>query len=113
MFVAGCLSGGEERSGGQRWDHFDQPPWAQGIEVSETYEYSVNPHCGITQARIDGTNWRADPPLSDGNGNPPEWWSGSSVGDLRILDENTAVFRNDDGHQAVFVRDDLPDTACA
>jgi hypothetical protein len=97
---------------GQRWNDFDSPPWTEGIEVGESYEYSVNPHCGIRNAQIDGTLWRADPPLVDENGNPPDWWSGSTVGELRIIDTNTAVFRNDDGHQAVFVRDNLRGRPC-
>lgn len=36
--------------------------------------YRLYTHCGIQWARIDGTFWRATPPLSDGSGNPPRGW---------------------------------------
>src|SRR5260370_32231053 len=36
--------------------------------------YRLYTHCGIDWAKIDGTYWRAIPPLSDGSGNPPRAW---------------------------------------
>lgn len=106
--------GSEVRSApGQRWLDFDEPPWTQGIHPGFTYEYSVNAHCGIYSARIDGTNWRAVPPVDDGNGNPPpERTRVSSVGQLHIVDRDTAVFETG-GLRVTFVRDDLPGRSCA
>ena len=93
----------------QKWTDFEDPPWTEGIEVGRTYEYSVNAHCGVHVARIDGTNWRADPVIDDGMGNPPRGWEVlSGVGSLRILDGDTALFTNG-GRSVRFVRDQLPD----
>jgi hypothetical protein len=36
--------------------------------------YQLYTHCGIGWARIGGRWWRAEHPLSDGNGNPPAGW---------------------------------------
>ena len=111
--VVGLAVVGDDPSGRtQRWTDFDRPPWTRGIEVGRTYEYSVNTHCGVHAARIDGTNWRAEPPVDDGMGNPPPGWAHvGGVGTLEIVDRNTAVFEN--GPLAVtFVRDDLPETPC-
>ena len=36
----------------------------------EVRPYELLTHCGITWARIRGTFWKADHPLSDGHGNP-------------------------------------------
>jgi hypothetical protein len=39
-----------------------------------TKRYRLFTHCGIEWAKIAGTFWRADHPLSDGHGNPPPGW---------------------------------------
>ncbi|MGH9152939.1 MAG: hypothetical protein ACRD03_11190 [Acidimicrobiales bacterium] len=92
----------------QRWTDFYAPPWTQGIEVGSVYEYSVNARCGVRSARIDGTNWRADPPLDDGMGNPPSGWERlGGVGKLKIVGQDRAVFENR-RLSVAFVRDDLP-----
>lgn len=92
---------------------FDRPPYTEGIEVGHIYNYSLNAHCGIHSAPIDGTNWRATPPLDDGNGNPPEGWRGI-IGKLQVVSHDKAVFTTDEGSTATFVRADLPGRgACA
>jgi hypothetical protein len=107
-------SGGDRANAGsnnsrQKWTDFGEPPWTSGIEVGKTYEYSVNAHCGVHSARIDGTNWRADPVLDDGLGNPPKEWAAiGGVGLLRIVDKDTAVFSRR-GRSVRFIRDQLPD----
>ncbi|MFL6205907.1 MAG: hypothetical protein ACJ739_11210 [Acidimicrobiales bacterium] len=89
------------------WSDYKSPPYTS-IEVGETYNFVVSsPHCDVTQGLIDGTNWRADPPI------PSAEWTGSAVGRLRIVDTDTAAFVNDQGDKATFVRDTLPGVACA
>jgi hypothetical protein len=84
---------------------FERPPYARGIEVGRTYEYSLTTHCAIHQTGIDGTGWRASPPLDDGNGNPPAGWPNPrAIGELEILTRNQAVFTLGD-LTATFVRD--------
>lgn len=104
------LAGDDHRApAAQRWTDFDKPPWTEGIGVGQVYEYSVNAHCGVHSAPIDGTNWRADPPIDDGMGNPPKGWERiGGIGRLRIVGRDRAVFENR-GLSVTFVRDDLPD----
>ena len=89
---------------------FDRPPYALGVKVGKTYDYSLNAHCGIRDARIDGTNWRATPPLGDGN--PPRWWRGRGVGRLKVVTRDKAVYTQGN-LRATFVRDNLPVRGCA
>jgi hypothetical protein len=92
---------------------FKSPPYERGIEVGRTYNYSLLTHCGINQTRIDGTNWRASPPLDDGSGNPPSGWDNpSTTGDLRIVSKDKAIFTVGD-LSATFVRANLPASRCA
>jgi hypothetical protein len=93
---------------------FNSPPYTRGIEVGRTYNYSLYTHCGIQQARIDGTSWRASPPLADRDGNPPKGWDTSGpIGTLKIVSENKAVYTLSNGLTATFVRDHLPRRFCA
>lgn len=92
---------------------FNHPPYTRGIEVGRTYNYSLGTHCGINRAQVDGTNWKASPPLDDGVGDPPkEWPNGAVVGHLEIVNRNKAVFTFKN-LSATFVRADLPTVLCA
>jgi hypothetical protein len=96
----------------QRATDFKSPPYTRGIDVGRTYNYSLLTHCGIRQTRIDGTAWRASPPLDDGNGNPPEGWRNpAAVGRLKIVSKNKAIFTVKD-LSATFVRASLPTILC-
>lgn len=89
------------------WSDYTSPPYT-AIEIGETYNFVVSdPHCDVTQGLIDGTNWRAEPPI------PSEDWEGSAVGRLHIVDADHAEFVNNAGAKAEFVRDDLDGVACA
>ena len=89
---------------------FKSPPYTRGIEVGRTYNYSLLTHCGVEAANIDGTSWRATPPL--GNGSAPEGWSNlATVGRLTIVNKNKAIFKAR-GREATFVRDNLPRRLC-
>ena len=64
----------------------------------EVRPYELFTHCGIEWAWIRGTFWKADHPLSDGQGNPPAGWGNpSQAGTLRFTSERTAVFTSSAG----------------
>jgi hypothetical protein len=59
----------------------------------EVRPYELLTHCGIEWARIRGTFWKADHPLSDGQGNPPAGWANPyQAGTLSFTSLRTAVF---------------------
>src|SRR5205823_5894526 len=50
------------------------------------YLYVLRTHCGILDAYFAGRLWRANPPLSDGSGNPPRGWENpESLGTMRLV----------------------------
>ena len=64
----------------------------------EVHPYDLLTHCGIAWARIRGTFWKADHPLSDGHGNPPAGWGNPyQAGTLRFTSGRTAVFTSSAG----------------
>jgi hypothetical protein len=57
----------------------------------------LSTHCGIERFVFDGVVWLADPPLSDGEGNPPDGWGNPyAAGTFTITAHNRAVFRSGD-----------------
>ena len=44
------------------------------VDARQGAAYDLYTHCGIKWAQIRGKYWRAERPLSDGNGNPPAGW---------------------------------------
>ena len=61
-------------------------------------EFDLYTHCGINGALIEGRWWQADPPLDDGNGNPPAGWDNPyQHGTLAAVDEKTLLFTADSG----------------
>ena len=67
--------------------------------------FTLYTHCGVLSAWIDGELWLADPPLTDGSGNPPPGWDNpTDRGTLRKLSRNRAVFRSRSGKIAYFTR---------
>jgi hypothetical protein len=56
--------------------------------------YRLYTHCGIEWARIAGRFWRAEPPLSDGSGNPPAGW-GNPFQDGTLVFITPAIARFD------------------
>jgi hypothetical protein len=82
--VAGCGSGrgrsATQATASTRSAHPSQP-------------YTLLTHCGIEWARINGTFWRAEHPLSDGSGNPPPGWGNPDQGGtLTLITPTTARF---------------------
>ena len=55
--------------------------------------YSLYTHCGIRFADFGGTRYYADPPLDDGNGNPPAGWGNPTEGGFIVVtDSEHAVY---------------------
>jgi hypothetical protein len=76
---------------------------AAGRVTGGFVQYNLYTHCGVTYADFDGKRFYADPPLNDGNGNPPRGWANPSDGGFMILrDADTAVFVDGSGHRADF-----------
>lgn len=66
------------------------------IDEQAATDFDLYTHCGINGTMIAGRWWQADPPLSDGHGNPPTGWGNpSQPGTLRMVDQETAVFSAD------------------
>jgi hypothetical protein len=66
--------------------------------AGEGRPYQLYTHCGIEWARIDGTFWHAQHPLSDGSGNPPAGWGHPfQDGTLVFTSRNIARFDSPEG----------------
>ena len=73
-------------------------------------QFDLYTHCGINGALIGGQWWRADPPLDDGNGNPPDGWGNPyQHGTLAAVDETTLLFTADSGLSVTLRRTDDTD----
>jgi hypothetical protein len=67
------------------------------------YSFDLYTHCGILWANFDGRYWAADPPLTDGNGNPPAGWGNpTDHGTMELVSPNEALYRSDSGMTARF-----------
>ena len=63
--------------------------------------------CGVLGADVDGVWFAAEPPLTDGQGNPPDGWGNpDQPGTLTMLSATEAVFRDDAGHEVQLRADD-------
>ncbi len=66
--------------------------------------FTLYTHCGIDELRVNGRWYEADPPLSDGNGNPPHGWGNPTQQGLVWSVSDTEVeFTDDAGHDVRFV----------
>ncbi len=71
------------------------------IKVGDSAAYRLYTHCGILSASINGETYYADPPLSDGSGNPPAGWGNPyDDGDITLQTATTAEFHDQAGHTA-------------
>jgi len=65
--------------------------------------YRLYTHCGVLYADLNGTRYYADPPLSDGHGDPPRGWGNPfDEGTLTIVDANTIDFNDPARNHARF-----------
>lgn len=80
-----------------------QLPCGSGVVQGAPYTFQLLTHCGIEYAYFDGRYWAADPPLSDGSGNPPAGWNNPIArGTMALEGDDAAVFRADSGQEARF-----------
>lgn len=74
-----------------------------GRSQVEDRQFTLRTHCGVLSAWVDGRLWLADPPLSDGSGNPPPGWGFNETrGTWRELGQSQAEFRARSGKVAHF-----------
>jgi hypothetical protein len=73
--------------------------------LGRAYGFQLFVHCGVLGTRFDGRNWDADPPLTDGSGNPPPGWDeNTEEGTMTLVAADRAVFRSASGDKiAAFV----------
>ncbi len=65
--------------------------------------YNLYTHCGVNSLELDGKTYYADPPLGDGNGNPPAGWGNpDDAGWLLPQDSQRVTFIDWMGHRASF-----------
>ena len=93
--LAGCMIGGDKTQ--------INPSGPLSLKVGETAQYPLYTHCGVLYVTINGTTFYADPPLSDGSGNPPAGWGNpSDTGQITLTTATTADFSDASGHRAHF-----------
>jgi len=94
VVVAGC---------GESPANANAPGGSVSITVGHSVPYRLYTHCGILSSSINGETYYADPPLSDGSGNPPAGWGNPYTdGDMTLQTVTTAVFDDHAGHTARF-----------
>ncbi|WP_281965151.1 hypothetical protein [Serinicoccus marinus] len=79
--------------------------FATACSESEGQDHVLDTHCGIDELHVEG-QWyeRAQGPLDDGSGNPPDGWDNpEQMGTLTRVDETTLVFTDEVGHREEFV----------
>ncbi len=73
------------------------------ILVGQSAPYRLYTHCGVRSATLNGTTFYADPPLSDGSGNPPAGWRNPfDDGVMKLVTSTSANFTDAAGHRAHF-----------
>lgn len=76
---------------------------SERVQIGVDYPFELGTHCGIQGAVFDGRTWRADPPLDDGNHNPPVGWDNpTQVGTMTLQAADRAVFEDAAGHRVAF-----------
>ncbi|MFI5287941.1 MAG: hypothetical protein ACHQ4F_16730 [Candidatus Dormibacteria bacterium] len=73
------------------------------LKVGQSTAYNLYIHCGILSVTANGHTYYAEPPLSDGQGNPPPGWGNPyDNGTLKLIDEHTLRFSDANGPVATF-----------
>jgi hypothetical protein len=76
-----------------------------GADIGRAYAGTMYTHCGIESYGFDGSTWLGDPPLNDGQGNPPAGWGNPGAkGTFTLTGADRAVFRAHNGRTAQFRR---------
>jgi hypothetical protein len=75
--------------------------------------FNLYTHCGVIYTDYQRVTWYADPPLSDGNGNPPPGFGNPiDKGTMQRISTHEADYVSSSGRKVVF-RDTLPSGASA
>lgn len=73
-------------------------------DTPEGTPFSLYTHCGIHELKHDGTRYvREGGRLDDGQGNPSDGWDNPYHAGYITVEDDTAVFRDDAGHEETFV----------
>jgi hypothetical protein len=95
LLVTACGSGGSGAA---------DPSSPASVAAGGWTSYSLYTHCGIEEANVGGRWYRAEKPLSDGNGNPPAGWGNPyQAGRIRVAGSDRVEFRDDAGHDVIFI----------
>jgi hypothetical protein len=91
------------------WSSLTLRPIATGAESAargRPYWHTLYTHCGIVGTRFAGSDWVAEPALTDGNGNPPPGWRNpGQAGTMTLVSRDEARFESRDGDRdATFLR---------
>jgi hypothetical protein len=79
------------------------PGASVSINVGSSAPYRLYTHCGVLTASINGQTYYADPPVTDGSGNPPPGWGNPyDDGDMSLRSATAADFHDSAGHTAHF-----------
>lgn len=74
-----------------------------GRTTGRLVPYDLYTHCGVRYADFDGKRYFAQPPLDDGQGNPPPGWGDpTDSGVLLALGSDRVEFVDPTGHHASF-----------
>jgi hypothetical protein len=73
------------------------PPPQNGVA------YRLYTHCGVLYTKFEGEWYYADPPVSDGSGNPTRGWNNPyDDGTMTRIDAGTILFTDPAGNRARF-----------
>jgi hypothetical protein len=79
------------------------PTTEPALKVGESSAYRLYTHCGILSITANGHTYYAQPPLSDGSGNPPPGWGNPfDEGTVKMISEHVIEFHDPAGHKASF-----------
>jgi hypothetical protein len=74
------------------------PPRGPGVELGKPYPYKLDTHCAIVSTYFNGNLWKANPILTNQNGNVPnDWIPADATGTMTLVTEDRAVFNADSG----------------
>lgn len=84
------------------------PATPSAADASAPQPHQLYTHCGVVFTEFQGITWYADPPLSDGNGNPPAGFGNpTDRGTMRRVSQHEAQYLSSAGRTVKFV-DTLP-----
>ena len=101
LAVSGCGAASDAPSG-------SPAPTASVLDLGAAQPHQLYTHCGVIWTQFQGATWYADPPLSDGNGNPPPGFGNpTDSGTMRRVSAHRAQYVSSSGRTVTFV-DSLP-----